>query len=119
MITVFSEALCFTTDLLLYLHRIFKFYFFFFLRFIFSFNWCFFGGKHTVGYLFVKTLKFNKKFFADVNTSEKIQNVDDFSGFCSPEFDSVMRDLSIFRLKCNERHSSISKSQLKIMAMFS
>ena len=76
------------------------------------------GGEHTFGYLFVKTLKFNKK-FGSVNTSKKIQNFDDVSGFCSPEFDSFMKDLSIFRLKCNERHSSIPKSQIKIMAMFS
>ena len=64
----------------------------------------------------MKALKF-KKIFASVNTSIKIQNFDDFSGFCSSEFDSFMRDLSVFRLKCNERHSGIRKSQIKIMAM--
>ena len=48
--------------------------------------------KHTFGYLFLKTLKFNKK-IANVSIFEKIQNFDDFSGFCSPEFDSFMRDL--------------------------
>ena len=35
--------------------------------------------------------------------SVKIQNFDDFSGFCSPEFDSFLRDLTIFRLKCNSK----------------
>ena len=58
----------------------------------------------------MKALKFNKK-FADVSISEKIQNFDDFSGFCRPVFDSFLRDLAIFRLKCNEEHSSIPKSQ--------
>ena len=37
MITLFLEALSFTTYLSLYLHRIFKFYFFLLLTFIFSF----------------------------------------------------------------------------------
>ena len=41
----------------------------------------------------MKALKFNKN-FADVSISEKIQNFDDFSGFCSPEFDSFLRDLA-------------------------
>ena len=59
-----------------------------------------FGEHNTFGYVFMKTLKFGKK-FADVSISEKIQNFDDFSGFCSPEFDSCWRDLAIFRLKCN------------------
>ena len=36
--SLLSEALCFTTNLSLYLHRIFKFYFFLFPTFIFSFN---------------------------------------------------------------------------------
>ena len=66
----------------------------------------------------MKALKFNKK-FADVSISEKIQNFDDFSGFCSPVFDSFLRDLAIFRLKCNEQHSSLPKSQIKIPAKFS
>ena len=35
------------------------------------------------------------KIIADVSISEKIQNFDDFSGFCSPEFDSFLRDLAI------------------------
>ena len=35
----------------------------------------------------MKALKFYKK-FTDVSISEKIQNFDDFSGFCSPKFDS-------------------------------
>ena len=43
-----------------------------------------FGGKNIlVVYLFMKALKFNKK-LADVSISEKIQNFDDFSGFCGP-----------------------------------
>ena len=41
----------------------------------------------------MKALKFLKK-FADVSVSEKIQNFDDFSGFCSPEFDSLVRYLA-------------------------
>ena len=67
--------------------------------------------KHTFVYLFMKALKFNKN-FADVSISEKIQNFDDFSGFCSPEFDSCLRDLAIFRLKCNEQHSGIPKCHI-------
>ena len=66
----------------------------------------------------MKALKFNKK-FADVGISEKIQNFDDFSGFCSPVYDSFLRDLAIFRLKCNEEHSSIPKRQIKIPSKFS
>ena len=65
----------------------------------------------------MKALKFNKN-FADVSISENIQNFDDFSGFCSPVFDSFLRDLTIFRLKCNEQHSNLSKSQIKIPAKF-
>ena len=38
VITLLSEALCFTTYLSLYLHRIFMFYFSFFLTFILSVN---------------------------------------------------------------------------------
>ena len=65
MITLFSEAL--TTYLSLYLHRIFKFYFFLFLTFIFS----------------VLVIQISKhlnllKTFADVSISEKIQNFDNF-----------------------------------------
>ena len=66
----------------------------------------------------MKASKFNKK-FADVSISEKIQNFDDFSGFCSPEFDSFLNDLAIFQLRCNEQHFSIPKSQIKILATFS
>ena len=65
--------------------------------------------KHTFGYLFMKALKFHKK-IDYVSTFEKIRNFDDFSGFCSPEFDSFVRDSAIFRLKRNEQHSSILKS---------
>ena len=50
--SLLSKALCFTTYLSLYLHRIFKFYFFFFLAFIFGVNLCFGGRKHTFGYIF-------------------------------------------------------------------
>ena len=66
----------------------------------------------------MKALKFDKK-FADVGISDKIQNFDDFSGICNPVFDSFLRDLAIFRLKCNEKHPSIPKSQIKITAKFS
>ena len=75
------------------------------------------GNKHTFGYVFMKASKTNKK-FADVSISEKIQNFDDPSGFCSPEFDSCLRDLAIFRLKCNQQQYSIPKSQIKILAKF-
>ena len=51
--------------------------------------------------------------------SEKIQNFDDFSGFCSQEFDSFLRDLTNFQLKCKEQYSSIPKSQVKLLAKFS
>ena len=50
--------------------------------------------KHTFDYLFMKTLNFNKN-FDDVSTFEKIRNFDYFSGFCSPEFDCLARDLAI------------------------
>ena len=65
----------------------------------------------------MKELKFNKK-FADISISKKIQNFDDFSGFCSPEFDNFLRDLAIFQLKFNEQHSSIPKTQIKVLAKF-
>ena len=55
----------------------------------------------------------------DVGIFEKIRNFDDFSGFCSQEFDSFERDLAIFLLKCNEQHSSIPKSQKTSQATFS
>ena len=71
--------------------------------------------KHTFGYLFMN-LATN---FDDVSIFEKIRNFDDFSGFCSPEFDSFVRDLAIFRLKCNEQHSSIPKGQKTSLATFS
>ena len=66
--------------------------------------------KHTFGYLFMKALKF-KKNFDDVSTFEKIRYFDYFSGFCSPEFHCLVRDLAIFQLKCNEQYSSIPKSK--------
>ena len=47
-----------------------------------------------------------------------IQNFDYFSGICSPEFDLFMNDSAIFRLKCNEQHSSIPESKIKTLAMF-
>ena len=65
----------------------------------------------------MKALKLNKNF--DVSIFEKIRNFDDFSGFCSPEFDSIVRDLAIFRLKCNEQNSSIPKNQKTSLATFS
>ena len=44
-----------------------------------------FFGKNILSIIcFMKALKFNKK-FADVSVSEKTQNFDDFTGFCSPE----------------------------------
>ena len=39
--------------------------------------------------------------------------------FLSPEFGSFVRDLAIFRLKCNEQHSNIPKSQKTSLAKFS
>ena len=53
--------------------------------------------------IFMKVMKFSKK-FADVSMSEKVENFDDFSGFCSSEFDSFFRDLAIFQLECDEQH---------------
>ena len=109
MITLLSEALCFTTYLSLYLHRIVKFYFSCFLTFIFSFDWCFFsgrGGKHTLGYLFIKTLKFCKNFaFVSIFKRFKILII-------------LVVFAAIFRLKCNEQHSSIPKSQIKTLVTF-
>ena len=63
-------------------------------------------------------LKFNKN-FDDVSISEKIRNFDDFSGFCSPEFDSFFRDLAIFQLKSNEKHSCIPESEKNLLATYS
>ena len=77
-----------------------------------------FWGKTYFGYLFMEALKFNKK-FDDVSISEKIRNFDDFNDFCCPEFDSFFRGLAIFRLKSNKQHSSIPKSQKKLLATFS
>ena len=45
------------------------------------------------GYLSIEILTKN---FDDVSTFEKIRNFDYFSGFCSPEFDCLVRDLAIF-----------------------
>ena len=59
------------------------------------------------------------KNFDDISIFEKIRNSDDFSGFCSPEFDSFVRDFAIFRLKCNEQHFSIPESQKTSLATFS
>ena len=50
------------------------------------------------------------KNFDNDSTFKNIQNSDYFRGFCSPEFDCLVRDLAIFRLKCNEQYSSIPKS---------
>ena len=66
----------------------------------------------------MKALEINKN-FPDVSISRKIQSFDDFSGFCSPVFDIFLRDLAIFRLKYNKQHSSIPKSQIKVLAKFS
>ena len=73
MIALLSEALCFKIYLSLYLHRIFKFYFFLLLTFTFSSNYCLWVNKHTFGYL-NKTIKFNKS-FADVRIPKKIPNL--------------------------------------------
>ena len=111
VITLLSEALPFTTYLSLYSHKIVKFYFFCSLTFISSFDWCLRAKKHTMGLSFIK---FNQN-FVDVRIFEKTLNFDNFSGFCSQEFDLFMKDLAIFRLKCNEQHSSIPKSQIKLL----
>ena len=55
------------------------------------------GGTYF-GYLFRKALRLDKK-FAAASITEKIQNFDDFNGFCSPEFDCFLRDLAIFSIK--------------------
>ena len=52
VITLLSEALCFTTYLSLYLHRIFRVYFFFFLTFILGVNRCF-GGENILLVIFL------------------------------------------------------------------
>ena len=59
MITLLSEALCFTTYLSLYLHKIVKFYFFCFLTFIFSFIIGVFwgGGKNILWLFFYQNIK--------------------------------------------------------------
>ena len=65
MITLLSKALCFTTYLSLYLHRIVKFYFFCFLAFIFSFDWSF-GSEIYFGLSFYQNIEI-QQFFADVS----------------------------------------------------
>ena len=42
-----------------------------------------------------------------------------FGGFCSPEVDSLMSDLTIFGLKYVGQHPSIPGGQIKILALFS
>ena len=88
VIALLSEVHCFKIYLSLYLHRIFKFYFFLFLTFIFSLNYCF-GVKKHLSLPFIKNVNL-AKFFADVSISQEIQKSDNFSGFCSPEFDNFM-----------------------------
>ena len=44
--------------------------------------------KHTAGQLFVKTLKFSK-FIAGISIAQEIWNVNDFTPFLNPEFDSL------------------------------
>ena len=75
-----------------------------------------FWGKKIFWLSFYESIEILKN--VDVSISEKIQNFDDFSGFCSPEFDSFLRDLAIFRLKRNEQHSGNLKNQIKIPANF-
>ena len=53
------------------------------------------------------------KHMADVSIYEKIENLDDVSGFLQQGFDSLLRDLAIFLLKCNKQHSSIPKKLIK------
>ena len=43
---------------------------------------------------------------------------ENFSDFCSPEFNLSMEDSAIILLKCNEQHSTISKSQIKTLETF-
>ena len=78
----------------------------------------FWGVKTYFGLSFYQNIEIQQK-FADVSIFEKIQNFDNFRGFCSPKFDLFMKDLAIFRLICNEQHSSIPKCQIKILATFS
>ena len=70
------------------------------------------GGAYCWLSFYESNLNLTKN-FADVSITEKIQNFDDFSGFCCPEFDSFLRDFAIFRSKCIEQHSSILRSQIK------
>ena len=57
----------------------------------------------------VQNIEILKKNFADVSIFEKIQNFDNFSGFCSPEFDLFMKDFSIFRFKCDNNILAFQK----------
>ena len=77
-----------------------------------------FGGKHTLGYLFMKALKFNKKLMtsAFLKRSEVLTIL---VAFAAQNLIVSFRDLAIFRLKCNEQHSSIPKSQKPSLAKFS
>ena len=54
--------------------------------------------KTYFGLTFYQNIKFNKN-VADVSIFEKTQKFDNFSGFCSPEFELFMKDSAIFRLK--------------------
>ena len=69
---------------------------------------CVYGGGHAFGYLLSNHCNSTES-FADVSISGKMQKFDNFSGFCSPEFDLFIKNLAIFRSKGNEQYSSIPK----------
>ena len=54
------------------------------------------GSKNILWVSFYQNIEIQQNIFADVSIFEKIQNFDNFSGFCSPEFDLFMKDLAIF-----------------------
>ena len=78
---------------------------------VFCFSFFFWGGGGVKTYFrlsFYHNIKIQQKHFANVSIFGKIQNFDNFNGFCSPEFDLLMKDSAIFRLICNEQHSGKS-----------
>ena len=65
----------------------------------------FWGEKHTFGYQDIDI-------FADVGISQGIQNSDNFSGFCSLEFDNFMKHLAIISDE-NVNSNSLASHKIK------
>ena len=55
-------------------------------------------GENIILVIFLWKHRNLTKNFADISISKRSKIFDNFSGFCSPEFDSFLRGLAIFRL---------------------